>query len=98
MPDSLPNTTSEFMNWSWSQIEPYYAELAARPLTAENVDTWLRDWTKIASLLSETNNRLEIATTLNTEDKDAVTRLQNFLVNIAEKAAPQEQKLKEKML
>src|SRR6185503_14405458 len=98
MPGTLPNTTLEFMNWSWSQIEPYYAELAARPLTADNVETWLVDWTQLIRLISETNNRLEIATTLNTEDKDAVTRFQNFMVNIAEPVAPQEQKLKEKLL
>ncbi|MBA3869759.1 MAG: hypothetical protein H0X30_11485 [Anaerolineae bacterium] len=98
MPGTLPNTTLEFMNWSWSQIEPYYAELADRPLTEETVETWLLDWTALVRLLSETGSRLQIATTVNTEDKDAVTRLQNFMVNIAEPAASQEQKLKEKML
>ena len=98
MPGALPNTTQEFMNWSWSQIEPYYAELNARPLTADTVETWLLDWTQLVRLLSETGNRLQIATTVNTEDKDAVTRLQNFMVNIAEPTASQEQKLKEKLL
>ncbi len=98
MPGTLPNTTLEFMNWSWSQIEPYYAELIARPLTEETVETWLLDWTQLVRLLSETGSRLQIATTVNTEDKDAVTRLQHFMVNIAEPAASQEQKLKEKLL
>ena len=98
MLDTLPNTTLEFMNWSWAQIEPYYAELAARPLTVDTVDTWLLDWTQLVRLLSETSNRLEIATTVNTEDKEAVTRLQNFMVTIAEPAASQEQQLKEKLL
>ena len=87
MPGTLPNTSMEFMNWSWSQIEPYYAELADRPLTEETVETWLLDWTALVRLLSETGSRLQIATTVNTEDKEAVTRLQNFMVNIAEPAA-----------
>ncbi len=98
MQNTLPTTTAEFMNWSWSQIEPVYAELLARPLTDDNVAEWLKDWTQLACLLSEANNRLEIATTVNTEDKDAVTRLQNFMVKIVEPAAIQEQKMKEKLL
>lgn len=98
MQATLPTTTQEFMNWSWSQIEPYYAELLARPLTTDTVATWLADWTLLARLLSETNNRLDIATTVNTEDKEAVTRLQHFMVNVAEPASIQEQKLKEKLL
>jgi len=98
MPGTLPNTTLEFMNWSWSQIEPYYAELIARPLTEDTVETWLLDWTQLSRLLSETGNRLQIATTVNTEDKEAVTQLQNFMVNIVEPSASQEQKLKEKLL
>jgi oligoendopeptidase F len=52
----------------------------------------------LACLLSETSNRLDIATTVNTEDKDAVTRLQSFMVNIAEPSSIQEQKMKEKLL
>ncbi len=95
---TLPNTTLEFMNWSWSQIEPVYAELIDRPIDASNIETWLGDWTQLIRLISETNNRLEIATTVNTEDKDAVTRLQNFMVNIAEPVSIEEQKLKEKLL
>ncbi|MCA0454104.1 MAG: M3 family oligoendopeptidase [Chloroflexi bacterium] len=98
MQATLPTTTDEFVNWSWSQIEPFYAELEARPLAADTVATWLADWTLLLRLMSETGNRLEIATTVNTEDEEAVKRLQNFLKNIAEPAAIAEHKLQEKIL
>ena len=98
MQGTLPNTAFEFMDWSWAQIEPVYTELANRPLMAETVEQWLLDWTRLIRLLSEASNRLQIATTVNTEDKEAVTRFQNFMVNIGEPASLQEQKLKEKFL
>ncbi len=98
MQATLPTSIDEFMNWSWSQIEPFYAELAARPLSADTIATWLADWTRLLCLLGETGSRLHIATTVNTEDKEAVQRLQNFMVNIAEPSATHEQQLKEKLL
>lgn len=95
---TLPKSAQEFMQWSWAQIEPYYRDLENRPLTAQNIDMWLADWTYLLQLLSETSARLQIATTVNTEDKDAVERLDSFLVNIAERAQVEEQKLKQKLI
>ena len=70
---NLPTTVFEFMDWSWSQIEPYFHDLAARPLNAEKVTAWLADWTHLSLLLQETYQRLYVATTVNTEDEEAST-------------------------
>ncbi len=56
---------------SWEQVEPYLQELAVRRLTAENVEAWLVDWTELLRLVMETEQRRYVATTVNTDDKDA---------------------------
>ncbi len=95
---SLPSTAQEFMNWNWSQIEPYYHELADRPLTHADVDQWLLDWTKLAELIGESYTRLWVATTVDTTDEAGVKRFHAFLSDIMEKVDPAEQKLREKLL
>ncbi len=94
----LQKDASEFMNWSWSQIEPYYQELASRELTAATVHTWLADWSRLSELLHETQQRLHVATTVNTVDTEAERRYKNFLDTIYPASEAAEQKLKEKLL
>ena len=49
-----PKTAQEFKSLSWAQIEPYYQELADRPIDASNVSAWLADWTYLSRLVYET--------------------------------------------
>lgn len=98
MISSLPQTAREFMNWDWSQIEPYYQDLMARPLTAENVGEWLAGWTRLSELSNETYSRLLVATTLDTTDKEAAQRYYAFLDNIYPAIEAADQKLKQKLL
>ena len=95
---TIPNTTHEFVNWSWVQIEPYFKDLLDRPLNATNVTRWLADWTRLADLLEETFSRLSVATTVDTTDEEAERRYKNFLDEIYPSAEAMEQKLKEKIL
>ncbi|GAB4448162.1 MAG: M3 family oligoendopeptidase [Anaerolineae bacterium] len=98
MIDSLPKTAQPFMDWGWSQIEPYTKELEGRPLSAGNLAGWLADWTQLASLVTETFARLYVATTVDTTDKAAEARYRAFLDEIYPKSIAAEQKLKEKLL
>jgi hypothetical protein len=41
---SLPNTAVDFKNWTWSQIDPYFADLLKRFLSEANLNDWLADW------------------------------------------------------
>lgn len=95
---TLPNSAQEFMHWPWSQIEPYYQELLDRPLDAQTGTQWLSDWTRLIDLLSEKHARLSVATTLNTTDKAAETRYNEFLDGIHQASQTMNQKLKEKLL
>ncbi|MBI1279662.1 MAG: M3 family oligoendopeptidase [Anaerolineaceae bacterium] len=94
----LPSQTQEFTNWNWSQIEPYYADLLARPLNDNTIEDWLADWTRLDNLISEARTRLWIGTTTNTADKENLERFHAYLKDIMEQVEPAEQQLKEKLL
>ncbi len=98
MSRKLPTTAFEFMEWPWPQIEPFFLDLAARPITAEDITAWLADWTALSLLLQETYQRLYVATTVNTADEDASRRFYAFLDDIYPRAQAADHRLKEKFL
>lgn len=65
---ALPDSPSAFAGATWDDIQVYYRELAARPLDANDVERWLRDWSRLEELLSEAAGEAMIGYTLNTED------------------------------
>lgn len=87
-----------FMQWSWPDIEPRYAELEARPLSPDTVDAFLLDWSSLAADLDEMGARLNIATTVDTADEEASTSYHRFLDEIYPRVQEAEQRLKEKLL
>ncbi len=95
---SLPQDPKTLLNWSWSDIEPHYKDLAARALTAQNMTGWLADWTALGERVSEMCSRLNVATTVNTADADADARFKSFLDTIYPAAEAAEQTLREKLL
>ena len=50
---TLPGSAKIFMDWSWEQVKPFADDLTKRPLTAANVDAWLKDWSDLDRLLAE---------------------------------------------
>ncbi len=95
---SLPTDYRDFIGWQWPQNEPYYQDLNGRSLSAENVDAWLADWTRLAKIAHEAYTRLHVATTLNTADADAEQRYLTFLGEVYPRFEAAEQHLKEKLL
>jgi oligoendopeptidase F len=98
MLSSLPQTAQEFKDWSWSQIDPYFADLLKRSFTEENVNDWLADWSQLGKLLDEAYWRLYVAHTIDTTDQEAERRYTVFLDEIRPRAKAEEQILKEKFL
>lgn len=96
--DTLPATSEAFSQWSWSQIAPYYDDLLARELTAETVDQWLADWTRVSSLVDETSTAFTIKTTVNTTDTETEERYNRFLDEILPPYTEAEQRVKEKLV
>ena len=95
---NLPTTPPEIIAWNWSEIDPLYKDLAARPLTGANVDEWLADWSSIGERIEEMYSRLSVATSVNTADKAAEGRMNRFLEGIFPNGMAADQKLKEKLL
>lgn len=94
----LPKDPSIFINWSWPQFKPYYDELHALELTQNNIDQFLRDWTRLIDLVSEIYARLSVAVTLDTTDKNAEKRYNQFLEGLYPAAQTANQQLKLKLL
>lgn len=94
----LPTDVRAFQDWSWSQIAPYYADLAARPLTAGSLEAWLADWTRLSFLIYETGARRHLAHTQDTTDAVAEAAFFRYLDEIRPPAATAEQELKLKLL
>src|SRR5512140_316324 len=95
---NLPSTPQEILDWDWPSIKKYYQELEARPLDAGSVNAWLADWSSVGERLEELYSRLAVATSVNTADKDAEARMNQFLDAIFPNALAADQKLKEKLL
>lgn len=98
MLQGLPDNIYDFMQWSWSQVQPYYEELQNRPLTSENVVEWLNDRAELNQRIDETYTRLYVATTVDTTDEQAESRFNAFIENVVPPARVADQRLKEKLL
>lgn len=94
----LPTSAIPFMSWAWTQISPYFDELAARPLDGSTVAIWVKDWSDLTELIDERNVRLEIATTQDTTDEAALKSYFAFLDEIDSEARKAAQVLKQKLL
>lgn len=87
-----------FLNWTWDDLSPYYEDLKTRPLTAQNVDEWLADWSDLDEHVTEMSARLYVATTLDTTDTEAEARYKAFLENVLPNVRLAEQELQRKLL
>jgi oligoendopeptidase F len=96
--DTLPQKATAMSQWSWSQFEPYYHNLATRPLDNGTVTAFLTDWTRLSERVDEVSQRLYVAITLNTADEEAEQRFHTFLDEIYPAVQKAEQQLKEKLL
>ncbi len=96
--DTLPTHAYTLITWDWARLEPYYDELAARPLIPATLQSWLTDWARLGKLLDETYWRLWVDTTLDTTRSDVEQRFNDFLEKLQTPAKAAEQKLKHKLL
>jgi oligoendopeptidase F len=88
----------DFLFWSWSDLEPYYKDLEAFPLSESSVDRFLRDWTFVAERVDEIQRRLWASTTCDTADNDVERRYHAFLNEVFPWAQQSDQRLKQKLL
>lgn len=95
---SLPRRAEDLFDWKWENLAPYYAELAQRPLGEDSAEAWLSDWTRVSSLAGEALEKLHVATTLDTSDKEAEHRYHAFMEELLPPLEAAEQELRRKLL
>ncbi len=98
MPSSLPTHAIELLRWDWADYQPFYQTLQNQNLTAQNVEDWLKDWSRLSECINEQYNRLYVAMTASTADQAAEQRFQHYLDSIYPPKLAAEQALKEKLL
>ena len=87
-----------FSRSTWSDYEPFYQELEARPLSSETIEEWLMDWSRLAETADEQYWRRYIATTVNTADPAIEEGFNKYIEEIQPAVKAAEQKLKDKLL
>ena len=95
---SLPRRAEDLFDWKWENLAPCYAELARRPLGEDSAETWLSDWTRVSSLAGEALEKLHVATTLDTTDKESERRYHAFMEELLPPLEAAEQELRRKLL
>ncbi len=98
MKQSLPDKISASMQVEWSDFEPAAHELAEFPLDSTNLQEWLNDWSTLASKGYALYNRLYVAISLDTDDKEMENRYNRFMEDFYPNLLASEQRLKEKLL
>lgn len=82
----------------WSVAEPYYRELAERPIESRAaLESWLSDWSELESVLSEERATRQVAMTCQTDDEQRKARYLHFIENVAPHAEPWNDRLRRKL-
>ena len=95
---ALPGSAAAFTNATWQDVAPFYEELAVRPLTRDNVEAWLSDWSQFESLLAEAAALANFAYSVNTADEHAEEAHLRFGSDIDPKADEQRSRLQRRLV
>jgi oligoendopeptidase F len=95
---ALPDTSEAFKSATWQDVAPFYEELATRPLSRDNVEDWLMDWSRFESLLAEAASLANFAYCINTADGAAEEAHLRFGSDIDPKADEQRSRLQRRLI
>jgi oligoendopeptidase F len=98
MTATLPDDPLIALNWTWADYKPFYNELLAYELNADNVEEWLRKWNRIADLAQEAISRLHVNANRDTANKEAEQAMLTWLGTIYPALMAVDQPLRQKLL
>src|SRR5215213_9589198 len=98
MLSNLPKTSEELKGKSWADLQPFYDELEQRPLTAETLNDWLTDFSRLSDLVDEYGARAYVATSRDTTDAKAERLYKAYTEDIEPHEQAADQRLKLKLL
>ena len=98
---SIPRTylPKDFAVTDWPSLEPYFKELAERPINAEeDLHQWLKDISEIEAVVGEDAAWRQIRMTCDTENKSLEDAFTFFVTEIQPKMQPYADKLNRKLV
>ena len=95
---SLPASPSAFADAGWSDIAPYFEDLATSPLSRENVEDWLTRWSQLEELIDEAGTLAMVAYTGDTADADKEKAHLRFSTEIFPQAHEQSVRLSRRLI
>ncbi|MBV6396770.1 MAG: hypothetical protein HFACDABA_02370 [Anaerolineales bacterium] len=95
---NLPVDSESILAMTWSDYEPYYADLETRALDSSTLDQWMDDWSALAACVDEQFTRLQIPTTQHTADEEIQKRYTDFIEEVQSPAKTADQHLIKKLL
>lgn len=96
--ETLPKSALTALDASWSTFEPFYTELARRTLSADSIEEWMLDWSRLLDLLREIDSRLSVAKDLDTTNEATEKQFLAFQELVGIPSDAQDQVLREKLL
>jgi len=89
----------DFTLTTWETLEPYFKELAARPVNSkEELEKWLRDVSELEAVVSEDACWRQIKMTCDTNNKDLEQAFTYFCMEIQPKLQPYSDLLNKKLI
>jgi oligoendopeptidase F len=95
---TLPESPDAFKEATWDDVRPFYEELASRPLDVTSVESWLADWSRFESLLSEASALAGFDYSCDTADPARESAQLRFGAQISPKAQEQRVKLQGRLV
>ena len=95
---SLPTSPAAFADAGWSDISPYFEDLATTPLSRDNVEAWLKAWSRLEELIDEAGTLAMIAYTGDTSDPEKEKAHLRFSTEIFPQAHEQGVRLSRRLL
>lgn len=90
---------ADFVVSNWESLEPYFTELADRPLnSAADLDRWLHDLSELEALISEDACWRQIRMTCDTENKELEESFNYFMLEIQPRIQPFADRLNRKLI
>jgi oligoendopeptidase F len=96
--NSLATEAKTILAMTWQDYAPFYKDLESRVLDESTIDSWLDDWSTLASCVDEQFTRLQVTTTRYTADEDLKKQFDTFLDEVQPATKAADQKIKEKLL
>ena len=91
-------TPDNLINLKWKDLAPHYADLEREAMDVKTIEDWMSRWTTLSEIQEELYNRAYVATSINTADKTAEKRFEDYMQEIYPNVEAAEQKLKKKLL